>query len=131
MVLVDTSVWVDFFTGTHNPQVAKLVSLIEDGQDIAFTGVVLQEIMQGCKDDASAKLIESRFAAFVEVFPERSTYVRAAKIFRDARCRGYTIRSQIDCLIAACAMEAGCAVLHRDRDFDVIKKVCALSVLRN
>jgi predicted nucleic acid-binding protein len=84
--------------------------------------------MQGCSNAADSDAIEERFTPFVELFPERSSYKLAAKIFRDCRQRGFAIRSSIDCLISACALEHDCAVHHRDRDFVAIQKVCGLKI---
>lgn len=129
MVLVDTGVWIDFLAGRETPEVDMVFSLLENEEAISFTGSILQELMQGCPDDITAAAIETRFGPFIELFPRRSSYQLAAKIFRDCRKHGYTIRSSVDCLIAACALEHDCHVHHKDRDFDFIEKVCGLKVL--
>ena len=128
MVLVDTGVWIDFFAGKQTSEVDTVISLLEREEALAFTGLILQELMQGCSNEVEADAIEERFAPFVELFPERSSYKLAAKIFRDCRKRGFAIRSSIDCLISACALEHDCAVHHRDRDFAAIRKVCGLKI---
>lgn len=130
MVLVDTSVWIDFLTDRRNSSVEALVSLIENEESIAFTPVILQELMQGCADKASADAIEAHFQPLLEIFPQRTTYKLAARIYRECRKQGYTIRSSVDCLIAACAMEHDCAVLHQDRDYTHIAKGCGLKVMK-
>ena len=128
MVLVDTGVWIDFFAGKQTSEVDAVISLLEREEALAFTGLILQELMQGCPNEVEADAIEERFAPFIELFPERSSYKLAAKIFRDCRKRGFAIRSSIDCLISACALEDDCAVHHRDRDFAAIRKVCGLKI---
>jgi hypothetical protein len=130
MVLVDTGVWIDFLGGRTTPEVDAVISLLADEETICYTASILQELMQGCSDDLAATAIETHFAPFIEVFPQRSSYRLAAKIFRDCRTKGYTIRSSVDCLIAACALEHDCQVHHRDRDFKFIEEVCGLKVLR-
>lgn len=130
MILVDTGVWIDFLAGRQTPEGDILISLLEKEEAICFTGSILQELMQGCADEVAAQAIEAHFEPFVELFPQRSSYQRAARIFRDCRKKGYTIRSSVDCLIAACAMENDCFVLHKDRDFRFIEIVCGLRVLR-
>ncbi len=130
MVLVDTGVWIDFLAGRETPEVDIVFSLLEDEEVISFTGSVLQELLQGCSDDIAAASIETRFEPFIELFPQRSTYKLAARIFRDCRKHGYTIRSSDDCLIAACALEHDCHIHHKDRDFNLIEEVCGLKVLR-
>ena len=128
MVLVDTGVWIDFFAGKQTAEVDIVMSLLELEEALAFTGLILQELVQGCLNAADADAIEERFTPFVELFPERSSYKLAAKIFRECRQRGFAIRSSIDCLISACALEHDCAVHHRDRDFAAIQKVCGLKI---
>lgn len=130
MVLVDTGVWIDFLAGRATREVAALVSLLEEEETICFTGCILQELMQGCSHDAAATKVEKHFEPFIEIVPHRSSYRLAARIFRDCRRQGYTIRSSVDCLIAACALESGCRVLHRDRDFHFMEKVCGLKIFR-
>ena len=127
MVLVDTSVWIDFLAGRENPAVAALIALLEAEEDIAYTGLILQELLQGVPE-AEQAVVENHFQPFIELTPVRSTHLLAARIYRDARKRGFTIRSSIDCLIAACAIEHDCAVLHNDRDYTVIARVAPLEV---
>jgi predicted nucleic acid-binding protein len=130
MVLVDTGVWIDFLAGLATSEASLLVLLLEREESIAFTGQVLQELMQGCPSDRDANKIEQYFLPFVEICPQRSSYRLAAKIFRDCRRQGYTIRSSVDCLIAACAIENDCLIHHKDRDYRYIEQVCGLKVCR-
>lgn len=126
MVLIDTSAWIDFLTGRPGGQCVDDVLAREE--TVAYTGVILQELLQGCPDEHCAAVIEKRFTPFIEIFPQRSTYRLAAKIYRDCRSRGYTIRSSTDSLIAACAIEQECPILHRDRDYSFIGKVFPLKL---
>jgi predicted nucleic acid-binding protein len=130
MVLVDTGVWIDFLGGKKTKEADTVASLLEREETLAFTGMILQDLMQGCSRDKDADAIEKHFQPFVEIFPQRGTYKLAAKIYRDCRNRGFTIRSSVDCVIAACALEQSCSVLHRDRDFSTIEKVCGLKVYK-
>ena len=107
-----------------------MVSLLEEKESVSYTGQILQELMQGCPDERDAQTIEEHFEPFIEIFPQRSSYRLAARIYRDCRKQGYTIRSSIDCLIAACAIENDCQVHHKDRDFTFIEEVCGLKILR-
>ena len=129
MILVDTSVWIEFLKNRDHAAVRTLITMIENEESIAFSGVILQELLQGCPDETSANRVEKHFAAFVEIFPQRSTYKLAAQIYRDCRKRGYIIRSSIDCLLAACALENNCAVLHKDRDYTHIAKISKLNLV--
>jgi len=130
MVLIDTGVWIDFLAGRKTAEAGVLSSLLEREESLAYTGAILQELMQGCSRTADADAIEKHFSAFVEIFPQRSTYRLAAEIYRNCRSRGFTIRSSTDCLIAACAIEYNCPVHHRDRDFSFIENVCRLKVYK-
>lgn len=130
MTLIDTGVWIDFLGGKETPKVETLLNLLAEKETISYTGVVLQELMQGCSTKADAEAIETHFSPYIEIFPQRSTYRLASSIYRECRAHGYTIRSAIDCLIAACALEADCAVHHQDRDYDHISAVCGLKVCK-
>jgi predicted nucleic acid-binding protein len=129
MILVDTGVWIDWLRGTDNAETNLLSSAINRLETIAFTGHILQELMQGCSTDREANQIETHFAPFIELFPRRRTYRLAAKIYRDCRNHGFTIRSSIDGMVAACAIENDCALLQRDRDFKVIQEFSKLKIL--
>jgi hypothetical protein len=128
MTIVDTGVWIDFLKGLQTPKVSTLIDLLNGRETIAFTGVVLQELMQGCSKESDADAIELHFSPYVEIFPQRSTYRLASGIYRQCRSRGFTIRSAIDCLVAACAMETDSEVHHQDRDYSAISQVCGLKI---
>ncbi len=130
MVLVDTGVWIDFLAGRKTSEVDVLISLLDREETIAFIGSVLQELLQGCSNEAIADAVEIHFEPFIEIFPQRSSYKLAAKIYRDCRNKGHTIRSSINCLIAACAMEHDCFVHHKNRDFTRIETICGLKILK-
>lgn len=120
-VLVDTSVWVDFFNGHSSPQADALVRFIEGGVEIATCGVVLAEFFQGLRRDASFRRLEPYFRAMPLLSPSPAgTYLRAARLFRDLQRDGTTVRSTIDCLIACLAEEHGCRLLAKDRDMERI-----------
>jgi predicted nucleic acid-binding protein len=129
MILVDTSVWIDFLSNRSTPATTQLVDFLEREEVIVFTGIILQELCQGCRHEKEVTAIENHFKFFLEIFPERSTYKLAAQIYRDCRRQGFTIRSSIDCLIAACALESGSSVLQQDRDYLHIAKVTLLQLV--
>ena len=129
VVLVDTTVWVDFFNDRNTPYVQTLERLVADEEDICTCGIVLAEVLQGIREDAHYRRTLSRFDSFLFLPMERHTFVRAAELYRSLRRRGITIRKPVDCMIAAVAIEHGVALLHNDRDFDPIEKFCSLKVL--
>ena len=129
MILVDTSVWIDFFAGLDRPHVAKLEQLIVDNQDLALCGIVLTEILQGIVDDTAYDRVRDYLRPLVMLpMPER-VFVRAAEVYRALRKRGITIRKTNDCLIAAAALEYGCRMLHHDKDFASIEAHFPLQVV--
>ena len=131
MILVDTSVWIDFFKGEGNNEVALLERFIESEESITHSGIILQELFQGVNSAKQRQLIENYFSPFFELFPQKSTYFLAARIYRDSRSNGHPIRSSIDCLIAALAIESSCKLLHKDRDFEYISEISRLKTARS
>lgn len=131
MILVDTSVWIDLFKGVQTSEVTVLEERIESEESITYSGIILQELFQGVNSARQRTMIEDCFSSFLELFPQRSTYLLAAMIFRESRAKGHPIRSSIDCLIASLAIENGCAFLHKDRDFNYIEKVSRLKVIKS
>jgi predicted nucleic acid-binding protein len=120
-VLVDTSVWVDFFNGHPSPQANTLAALIRDEVDIVTCGVIAAEVLQGFRSARTVAVIERHFSEMEWLTPaEPATYLAAAALFRELRSRGTTIRSTIDCLIACLADAGGALLLHKDRDLDRI-----------
>lgn len=129
-MLVDTSVWIDFFNGHESKQVERLACAIAESEPISVPGVVLTEILLGLKYDAEAERISSLLNAFDAVAePTRSDYIEAARIYRLCRAKGFTIRSTIDCLIAQLCLRDGMALLTKDRDFKAIADCLPLQLI--
>lgn len=121
MIVVDTSIWIDFFRGNKSP----LHQLIEE--DIALTEIILTEILQGIKTDKDYKKLQSLLLEFPLLRPKGlETYLKAAQIFRDCRKRGKIVRKTIDCIIAAVCIENKQTLLHNGSDFDQIEYCAAL-----
>ena len=116
-VLVDTSVWVDFFNEYPSREAAVLTQLLSDEVEIQTCGVVIAEFFQGIRKASSLAELESHFRDMVCLVPrEPDTYFAAAALYRDLRARGITVRSTIDCLIACLAEESDTLLLAKDRD---------------
>ncbi|MCJ7783902.1 MAG: PIN domain nuclease [Desulfobacterales bacterium] len=130
MVLVDTTVWIDFFAAKSTPEVAELERLLNEGEDICTCGIILTEVLQGIREDEDYQRTLSRFDTFLFLPMNRQAFVRAAELYRSLRRRGVTIRKPIDCMIASIAIEHDIALLHSDRDFDPIETHCGLKVVR-
>ncbi|HEY3172623.1 MAG TPA: PIN domain-containing protein [Thermoanaerobaculia bacterium] len=120
-VLVDTSVWADFFNGYPSPEEKALSRLIAGNDEIFTCGVVVAEVFQGLRRDRGRAEIVRLFRELVFVEPSgMEAYLRAADVYRALRRRGVTVRSMIDCLIAVIAEENECNVLARDRDLQTV-----------
>ena len=130
MIVVDTTVWVDFFAGRQDePHVHELLRLIDADEGVALTDVIFGEILQGLRGDHTAQRVERRLAAFDILRLETLDDFRlAAVLYRRARSQGRTIRRTLDCLIAAVCIREGRAILHNDRDFDNLAAVTDLAV---
>jgi predicted nucleic acid-binding protein len=130
MILVDTSVWIDFLIGADSRERHILHDLIENEEDIAITGIILTEILQGIKDEKLYATTREYLLEFPRYEPRSAdTFINAASIFRKCRKKGQTIRSTVDCIIAAIALENDLIILHKDRDYEIIKTCVDLQVL--
>ncbi|MBI5236179.1 MAG: PIN domain nuclease [Deltaproteobacteria bacterium] len=131
MILVDTSVWIDFFRGTGSPQAKRFHALLEDDADIFLTGIVITEILQGIKRDEDYMTVKDYLYEFPIQMPKGvETYVNAAAVYGDCRRRGRAIRKTVDCIIAAICIENSLSLLHKDKDFDEIASCTRLKVLK-
>ncbi len=120
-VLVDTSAWVDFFNGYPSREREALAKLIAGEDEICTCGIVVSEVFQGLRREKARAEIERLFREMVFLEPAGiGSYLRAAEIFRALRSRGTTVRSTIDCIVAAIAEKNACDVLARDRDLEAI-----------
>lgn len=117
MILVDTTVWVDFFAGRNAPHVSELQRLIENDEDLCLCGIILSETLQGIRSDADYRKTKNYFDSLIMIPMTDQTFVRSAELYRSLRKKGLTIRKPVDCLIASVAIENKCPLLHNDRDF--------------
>lgn len=121
MILVDSTVWIDFFEGVDSGFRKTLHQLIEQEDDVCLTTIHLTEILQGITSDTEFEQTKRALLSFPIVpLKDTNTYIHAAKIYRTCRRSGKTVRKTMDCLIAAVAIENGLALFHNDRDFDKI-----------
>jgi predicted nucleic acid-binding protein len=127
VIVVDTSVWIDVLNERSSPQAARCIELIEGGEPIALTDIVVTEILQGFRSDREARLVERHLRAFpILRLDGLSDFVLAADLFRTARRAGVTIRKTLDCLIAAPCVRTGAPLLHADNDFDQLASCTSL-----
>jgi predicted nucleic acid-binding protein len=129
MVIIDTTVWVDYLRGAENPETRGLERELQR-QRLGLADLILCEVLQGIPDSALFEQVRDDLLKF-HVFETGGTdlAIAAAQNYRDLRQRGYTVRKTIDCLIATHCLQEGHGLLHRDRDFDPFEKVLGLAVV--
>lgn len=118
MILVDSSVWIDYFRSADTPQVALLDSLF-GRRPLAIGDLTAAEVLQGVRDERAFKLVKKTFEAFDHIdLVGYDLAVKAAENYRTLRAKGVTIRKTIDTLIATRCIGDGLELLHADRDFE-------------
>jgi hypothetical protein len=123
MILVDTSVWIELLAGKPRRVIRE-----EDLLRFVTCSPIVQEVIQGLKPGLQSDAFRTSFLA-IPVLSDPiplSLFLSAAEIYRQGRRRGITIRSSVDCLIAAIAMEHRIPVWHRNRDFRAIAQYTGL-----
>ncbi len=129
MVIVDTTVWIDYFGGVINGETVWLDRAL--GRDrLGLTDLIFCEVLQGVRSEAAfVHVLDElmKLRVFTAGGPELA--VTAAHNYRILRQRGFTIRKTIDCWIATFCLLSGHKLLHRDRDFDMFETVLGLQVV--
>lgn len=125
MTLVDTSVWIEVLRRGARTRLGDHVDI----ESVVTCLPVVQEVLQGIPDERPFRIARESLLALpcIEAPLGAEAYLAAADLYRLARRAGRTVRSSVDCLIAACALRADVEVLHRDRDFAAL---AAISTLR-
>jgi len=125
MILVDTSVWIDYFRNRENTAVNLLVKILDSRQPFAITGVIYQELLQGAANDKEWQLLGDYLVKqhFLHPINPLQTHREAARLFYLCRRQGVTPRSAIDCLIAQTAIEYKVPLLHNDKDYPKLIQV--------
>jgi len=129
MLIVDSTVWVDYFNGVRNAQTDYLNQIV-DKNPILIGDLILAEVLQGFRDDADFETARRIFAKFIQiemVTPDLA--VQSARNYRLLRRKGITVRKTIDSLIATYCIENEHGLLHTDSDFDGYEKHLELSVI--
>lgn len=130
MIVVDTSVWIDYVNGVVTPQTNILDIELENSR-IATGDLIITEFLQGFREDSQfleAKDLMDSLEYYD--FVGKEVAINAAQNFRRLRKKGITIRKTIDVLIATFCIEYGFELLHSDRDFDPMEEVLGLKVKR-
>lgn len=125
MILVDTSVLIDYLKGMSNRKAALFQEVLDRGLPYGICDIVYLEVLQGARDEGEYRELREYLDSlrFYDLLHGRTSYERAARIQFDCRRSGRTIRSTIDLLIARIAVENELYLLHNDSDFDSIAGV--------
>ncbi|SRR6266571_2920221 len=130
MVLVDTSVWVDYFNGAPSRQTGQLDKLLLQGP-VAIGDLILAEVLQGFRLERDYRRARSLLLDLpFEVLGGRDIALKAADNYRALRHHGVTVRKTIDVIIATACVVKGFTLLHDDRDFDPMERWLGLKVVR-
>jgi predicted nucleic acid-binding protein len=131
-LIFDTSVWIDFLKGKSNPEADVLTSYIDSNDQVLLIPTILQEVLQGIREDAQYRQIKEIFSYFTVLqIPPVQAAIGAAELYRSLRRKGVTIRKSNDCLIAFYAMEFSIPLVHLGSDFDLISKHSKLKIWLN
>ena len=122
MILVDTSVWIPFLEGRNSPGATLLDQRLDEGADVAICDVVAMEVVQGAASEVDAQTISNLMKTALRLVPADplATHLDAALLYHRCRRQGVTVRSSIDTLIAALAIEHDVPLLSEDADFEKI-----------
>lgn len=125
MIVLHTSALIDLFRGVNSKASRRVAALEGEGAALGIPAICFQEILQGARDEAEWRLLEEALSTqqILEPLDAVGAHHEAARVFFELRRRGVTIRSTVDCLIAAMVIERDAVLLHADADLERIKKV--------
>ncbi len=129
MILVDTSVWVDYFNGIINQKTNKLDLILSN--NVVITGdIILTEILQGFRNDKDYQTAKNYLdSLYYYQFIDKSMSIKAAENFRFLRKKGITVRKTTDILIGTFCIEYNIPLLHNDKDFQPMEEYLHLKVI--
>jgi predicted nucleic acid-binding protein len=133
VLVVDSSVWIDFFNGFDAPSADLLAHLLDHGEvRIVVPDLVLFEVLRGFRYERDLRAARQLMQGLaVESSMDPGLAVAAAEHYRSLRTHGHTVRSAIDVLVASFCIERDYALLHDDRDFDAFEALRGLRVWRH
>ena len=126
MPLIDTSAWIEYLRKTGSETNIEMRNVLTRRHHIC--DAVTMEILSGARDDANAQTLKRLLSRATVIETKPIDYQNAASIYRACRQVGITVRTQIDCLIAAIAIRTGTPLLHQDSDFIAIAQITKLKM---
>ena len=128
-VLIDTSIWIDFFNGVKNSKTKSVRDYLEMEYPVFICPLILQEVLQGIRnDDDYIKVKKNMMNLEVLIIDPLESAIGAADLYRSLRKKRITIKKSNDCIIAYYAIYFGIRLIHNDRDFDLIVKETDLKI---
>jgi predicted nucleic acid-binding protein len=127
VVLVDTSIWIDFFKHRNSSKADGLEELIREHNQVVLCGIILQEILQGIRDNKSHTATKERLTKFPYLDMSKEVYLAAASLYRSLRAKGITVPST-DTAIAALAILNHMPLYTKDDHFNIIAKHTSLEL---
>ncbi|MDA8339907.1 MAG: PIN domain nuclease [Nitrospiraceae bacterium] len=130
MILVDTSVLIDYLRGNENNAIQKFQQILDHNIPFGINSFIYQEVLQGVKSEKDFQTVKEYLDTqhFYSLKDQKESFAAAAKIYFTCRKKGITIQSTIDCLIIQTALENDLFLLHNDADFDRTAKIVGLKV---
>ncbi len=125
MILVDTSIWIDFIRHRDNLQTERLRQILENAAEVVTCPPILQEILQGARSEADFRSLRALLAhiPLIDASSATASAIASAELFARCRWKGLTLRSPLDCSIAHTAIENNAVLFHHDRDFLAISEI--------
>lgn len=131
MLVVDSTVWIDYFNGVKNPQTDYLDAIL-DKKPILVGDLILAEVLQGFRHDPDFEKARRTLGKFTQVhMVSPMLAIQSARNYRALRKKGITVRKTIDCLIATYCIENDYELLHNDGDFDGYEMHLGLRVVHS
>lgn len=131
MILVDTSVWIDYFNGRMTPETATLDKILVT-EEIVIGDIILSEVLQGFRSDQDFEAALQALMRFKQgCMLNQDLAIRSARNYRQLRKAGMTIRKTLDCFIATYCIENRIDLLHSDHDFDPFEQHLGLNVIHS
>jgi predicted nucleic acid-binding protein len=130
MIIVDSTVWVDYVNGKSNEETRLLEARI-GREEIGLTDLIFCEVLQGLRSEREFEEVKTELLEF-SIFPTGGTEMalETAMNYQKLRAKGFTVRKTIDCWIATYCIREGHELLHRDRDFDPFESELGLRVVK-
>jgi predicted nucleic acid-binding protein len=130
MIIVDSTVWVDYVNGKSNDEIRLLEARIGQ-EDIGLTDLIFCEVLQGIRTEGEFEEVKRELLEF-SIFPTggMEMAIESAMNYQKLQAKGFTVRKTIDCWIATFCLREGHELLHRDRDFDPFESELGLRVVR-